>query len=79
MAGPVSYHDVATADFDRDGDPQIFTVAYTDDLDGTIAVFLGDGAGGFADRPASPVARAVAVTVGDLNGDGACDLVSAQP
>ena len=66
--------DVAIADFDADGAPDL---AVTNIADGTVSVLLGDGAGGFSRMQdvtvgASPESLAAA----DLDADGALDLRS---
>ena len=44
-----------------------------------MGILRGDGLGGFASAPAAPVGRGPeAVAAGDLNGDGAVDLVVAN-
>jgi hypothetical protein len=64
---------LAVADMDEDGRLDVLLDA-TDD---SIFVALGDGAGGFP-TPAGPAMPQDAIysTLGDLNGDGADDLVS---
>ena len=79
--GPCAY-DIAVGDFNGDGRQDLATV-FTDfggpDIDEGAGVLLGDGTGWFA-----PMARygtylePRAVAVGDLNGDGAQDLATAQ-
>jgi hypothetical protein len=75
-------HLVALADID--GDRDLDLVATSHDT-GTVVVKLGDGKGRFSDAPGSPVtAFAVdrphnhGLVVGDLNGDGKADVVSAD-
>jgi len=68
--------DVAIADFDADGAPDL---AVTNIADGTVSILLGDGAGGFSRAQdvavgASPESLAAA----DLDGDGAPDLITAN-
>jgi FG-GAP-like repeat/Abnormal spindle-like microcephaly-assoc'd, ASPM-SPD-2-Hydin len=67
---------VALGDFDGDGNKD---VAAANDLSGNVAVLRGDGSGGFAAAPGSPFSDAGpqprALAVGDVNSDGAPDLV----
>src|SRR5207253_2110587 len=72
-SGPL---DVAMADFNRDGWPDLVTP----DWNAGALVFLGNGKGGFAAPvpwPAGPTAdRAVTL---DVNADGKADIVVASP
>jgi photosystem II stability/assembly factor-like uncharacterized protein len=77
QAGGFSYHS-AVVDFNGDGLLDGVSPSYTD----TIAVHLGTAAGSFG--PGMPFAAAAstqrvhALAVGDLNGDGAPDIVTAS-
>ncbi len=71
--------DIAVADFDGDGHPDLVTANYT--VGGrTVSVLLGSGDGSFrlaGSYAAGPFTTAVAV--GDFNGDGRPDIVTANP
>ncbi len=64
--------DVASADFDLDGDPDLLFVSEDDEEN---ELYLNDGRGFFsrANLPTRGVTNAIAVA--DINGDGAADLV----
>jgi hypothetical protein len=68
-------HDVAVADVDGDGAPDLLS---TNANDGTLSVLLGDGRGGFRPAPGSPMRAARhpydAIVAADLDGDGRVDL-----
>ena len=69
---------VAVGDFNGDGKPDLVTANYAGD---NVTVLLGDGAGGFTAAPGSPFAAGTtpaSVAVGDFNGDGKPDLVTAN-
>ncbi|HWS90296.1 MAG TPA: VCBS repeat-containing protein [Pyrinomonadaceae bacterium] len=64
-------NDLAVADLNGDGRPDVVTC----DAEGTVAVLLADGRGGFAHAPGSPIkAAAHLVAVGDVNNDRTPDL-----
>ena len=74
-AGPQS---LAVADFNKDGNLDILTANYGDN---TVSLLLGDGSGGFTAAPDSPFSTGNspnAVAVGDVNGDGNLDIVTAN-
>lgn len=76
------YADIATSayvgDFNGDGKLDIAVSGQTNGAV-TISVLLGDGSGSFQTQAAYPIADAYsALAGGDLNGDGALDLVRAS-
>ncbi len=66
---------LAVGDFNLDGKLDLVTANSTD---GTVSVFLGDGAGGFSAAAGSPFTAVDAnfVLAADINGDGFPDIVS---
>jgi len=69
---------VAVGDFNGDGKPDIVTANFAGN---NLTVLLGNGSGGFAAAPGSPFAVGVSpifVAVGDFNGDGQVDIVTAN-
>ena len=64
---------VAVGDFNGDGKPDLAVANF---VTGTVTVLLGNGFGGFAPAPGSPinVGEPNSVVVGDFNGDGKPDL-----
>jgi hypothetical protein len=69
------YERLRSADFNRDGIPDIVT---TNLDDGTITVLLGDGRGGFRNAPGSPFpagAKPWQVAIDDVDGDGRADML----
>ena len=76
-AGP-SPNDIAVGDFNRDGR---LDLAFANHETQHLTVLLGDGRGGFAQAPGSPVTVTVrphvhGIATADLNGDGNIDLVT---
>jgi FG-GAP-like repeat len=70
------YHRLRTADFNKDGAPDIVTT----NLDGnSVTILLGDGHGGFHEAAGSPFSAGASpwsVAIDDFNGDGNLDLVT---
>lgn len=71
-------NDIAVGDFNRDSK---LDLAIANHEENHLTVLLGDGNGGFAPAPSSPLAVEVkphvhGVATGDLNGDGNPDLVT---
>jgi hypothetical protein len=73
--GKRPYQRLRSADFNKDGKPDVVTT----DLDqNAVSILLGDGKGGLHDAPGSPfpAGRAPwAVAIDDMNSDGNLDLV----
>ena len=73
--------DIAVGDADGDDDDDIFAV-YRNQMQRLAGVHLNDGAGAFSAPIMSPLqfsseyARTVRIAIGDLDGDGADDLVA---
>jgi FG-GAP-like repeat len=68
------YERLRSADFNKDGFPDIVTTNLDDD---TVTILLGDGKGSFHEAPGSPFpagAKPWQVAVGDFNRDGNADL-----
>jgi hypothetical protein len=76
--GKMPYQKVRSADLNKDGRADIVT---TNTEGGDITVLLSDGKGGFNQSTGSPFVtspRPFALAIGDVNGDGNPDLVSAH-
>jgi hypothetical protein len=74
--GKRPYQRLRSADFNKDGKPDVVTT----NLDGnSVTILLGDGKGGFHEPPGSPFATGPApwaVAIDDINEDGNLDLVT---
>jgi hypothetical protein len=73
--GKRPYQRLRSADFNKDGKPDVVTT----DLDqNAVSILLGDGKGGLHDAPGSPLPAGKApwaVAIDDMNHDGNIDLV----
>ena len=70
----------ASAIGDLNGDGRL-DLAVANFFDNTVTILIGNGAGGFGEATGSPVAVGTlpaSVVIGDLNGDGKPDLVTAN-
>lgn len=65
---------LAVGDLRGNGDSDL---AVANNGDGTVTVLLSDGAGGFAEAPASPLGTTCgdSVAIREINGDGKQDIV----
>jgi len=76
--GNASIQSLAVADFNGDGHLDLATVNYSGAPSSTnVAILLGTGNGGFAAPVYYPITAVTFAAVGDFNGDGVADLVTA--
>jgi FG-GAP-like repeat/PASTA domain len=77
----MSPYSVAIGDLDGDGNPDLAVAIRNDDVSGSgaVSVLTNNGDGAFVARRAYPLeADPAAVAIGDLNGDGRADVVTAN-
>ena len=66
---------------DGDGDGALDAITANNNFSGDVSVLLGDGGGGFSAAAGSPFAvgvRPLSVALGDIDGDGAMDAITAN-
>ena len=75
-------YSMATGDFNQDG---FLDLAVANEYSGNVTVLLGNGSGSFVNAPGSPFAvdgspysEPYSMAVGDFNGDGIADIVTAN-
>jgi uncharacterized protein (TIGR03437 family) len=74
-AGPVIC--VLIADFNKDGNPDLAVVTFSNGNQNTLQILLGNGKGGFSPQPSFLLTGpSTALTAGDFNGDGNLDLAT---
>jgi len=68
---------VAAADLDGNGDVDVVAASFSPGAEGALFVFMGAGGGLLSEHVAyNPLGNAIAVALGDLDGDGVLDLVT---
>ncbi len=72
FSGSARLRDFVWADFDGEGVPDAALL----DADGTLRLFLNQRGGAFSEQPLPALAKAVALAVADVNGDGRFDLLA---
>ena len=73
------YHDVKLVDVNHDGWPDVVAARSDSEMDGGIYVFLNNGQGGWVGVMGPMVSGMfTGLAVGDVNGDGNPDIVSAR-